>query len=87
MNMSDRRTAVTNLPFNGDPAPSIPGTERFAQQDEALRFREFFDILRRRCRLIALIAIGGTLAVGALAILRTFGEHWTATQRRCHDTH
>ena len=75
--MSDRRTTATLLPFTGDdPTPSIPGTERFAQQDDVLRFRKFFDVLRRRLLLIASIAIGGTLAVGGVALF--LGPRYTA---------
>ena len=72
--MNDRMTPVTSLPFNGEATPSIYGTERFTQPVDVLP--KFLDILRRRIRLIASIAIGGTLAVGGLALF--LGPRYTA---------
>jgi succinoglycan biosynthesis transport protein ExoP len=74
--MNDRRTAVTRVLLPGEDASFTPGTGRFADQDGGMRFKNFLDVLRRRSRLIASIAIGGTLAVGALALF--LGPRYTA---------
>jgi polysaccharide biosynthesis transport protein len=69
LDMNDQRALVTPaLPSHAD-APFVPETQRFADQDGGMRFRQLFDILRRRLRLIASIAICGTLAVVGLALL------------------
>jgi polysaccharide biosynthesis transport protein len=66
--MNDRRNAVTRVLFPGDDARFVPRTERFTDQD-GMRSPKYVDILRKRMRLIASIAICGTAAVVALAFL------------------
>ena len=59
---------MTRVLLPGEIASFIPGTGRFADQDGEVRFKNFLDVMRRRWRLVASIAIGGMLAVGALAL-------------------
>jgi uncharacterized protein involved in exopolysaccharide biosynthesis/Mrp family chromosome partitioning ATPase len=66
--MNDHRTAVTEVLFGADDAPFVPGAAPFADQDGGVQLRKLFGILRRRSRLIAWIAIGGTLLVLGLAL-------------------
>jgi len=68
LDMNDQRAVVTSARFNYADAPFVLETERFGDQDGEARFRQFFEIMRRRLRLIASIAICGTLAVGGLAL-------------------
>jgi polysaccharide biosynthesis transport protein len=66
--ISDQRTVLTPTLFNYTDAPFGLGAERFEKQDRELQFRQFFEILRRHSRLIASIAICGTLVVAGLAL-------------------
>ncbi len=67
---------MTRMLLPGEDASFIPGTGRFADPEGGMRFQSFLDVLRRRSPLIASIAIGGTLAVGALALF--LGPRYTA---------
>jgi len=66
--MNDKRTAVTQVLFGADDAPFVPDTGPFTDQDGGIRLRKLIGILRRRSRLIAWIAICGTLMIFGLAL-------------------
>jgi polysaccharide biosynthesis transport protein len=68
VDMDDQRATVTPARFRVADAPSVPATEQLADQDGGMQFRRFLGMLRRRLRLIASIAICGTLAVEGLAL-------------------
>jgi len=66
--MNDQRAIVAPAQFDYPDPPAVPGPARFEGQDGDVRFTQFFELLRRRLRLIASIGICGTLMVGGLAL-------------------
>jgi polysaccharide biosynthesis transport protein len=68
IDMDDQRATVTPARFRVADAPSVPAIGQFADQDGGMQFRRLSGMLRRRFRLIASIAICGTLAAEGLAL-------------------
>ena len=67
--MNDQRAKVNPARYRIVDAQSVPKSEQLAEQDDGMPLREFVHMLRRHLRLIASIAVCGTLAVEGLAML------------------
>ncbi len=67
LDMNDQRSIATPSLFAGADVPFAPVLERLPESEGGMRLGEFFDILRRRARLIAAIAVCGTICVGIAA--------------------